>query len=129
MPHEIYVEVDNFTVASIFTKDDKSKLAKLMSAAAKQVLTKSKLTVAKKTPKTKNFTLGGALTVKEKGAGASATISMQLNHLEGDKLFGMASGGAETDDLRLIEDLAEQVVAGVVEKRIVPLLKGVAAGK
>ena len=127
MPHDLYVEVANFTVASIFTKDDKSKLSKAMVAAAKAALAKSKLTVAKKTPQTMNFTLGGALTVKEKGAGAKATIAMQLNRLPGDKLYGMASGGAETDDLSLIEDLAVAVVTSVVRDQITTALKKAAA--
>ena len=127
MPHDLYVEVANFTVASIFTKDDKSKLSKAMVAAAKAALAKSKLTVAKKTPQTMNFTLGGALTVKEKGAGAKATIAMQLNRLPGDKLYGMASGGAETDDLSLIEELAVAVVTSVVQDQITTALKKAAA--
>jgi hypothetical protein len=127
MPHELYVEVANFTVAAIFTKDDKSKLVKAMTAAAKEALLKSKLTVAKKTPQTRNFTLGGALTVKEKGSGARATVAMQLNWLRDDKLYGMASGGSETDDLGLIEDLATAVVAAVVQKQIAPTLKKAAA--
>jgi hypothetical protein len=127
MPYELYVEVANFTVAAIFTKDDKSKLSKAMSAAAKAALVKSKLTVAKKTPQTRNFTLGGALTVKEKGAGARATVSIQLNRLPGDKLYGMASGGAETDDLNLIEDLAVAVVTKVVQEQITTALKKAAA--
>jgi len=127
MPHDLYVEVANFTVAAIFTKDDKSKLAKAMTVAAKSVLLKSKLTVAKQTPKTKNFTLGGALTVKEKGSGARATVAIQLNRLPGDKLYGMASGGAETDDLSLIEDLATAVVTSVVTGQITTALKKAAA--
>jgi hypothetical protein len=123
MPYELYVEVANFTVAAIFTKDDKSKLSKAMTAAATAALVKSKVTVAKKTPKTKNFTLGGALTVEEKGAGARATVAIQLNQLPGDKLYGMATGGAETNDLNLIEDLAAAVVKGVVEQQITKTLK------
>lgn len=129
MPHELYVEVANFTVAAIFTKDDKSKLVNAMTAAAKTALLKTKLTAAKKTAKTKNFTLGGALTVKEKGAGARATVAVQLNHLSGDKLYGMASGGAETDDLSLIEELASAVVTSVVTEQITKALKKAAAEK
>ena len=127
MANELYVEVANFTVAAIFTKDDKSRLSKVMTAAAEAALAKLKLTVPKKTPKTKNFTLGGALTVKEKGSGARATMAIQLNRLPGDKLYGMASGGAETDDLSLIEDLASAVVTSVVQKQISTALKKAAA--
>ncbi len=129
MPNELHVEVDNFTVAAIFTKDDKSKLSKAMTVAAKAALAKSKLTVAKKTAATKNFTLGGALTVKEKGSGARATVAVQLNRLPGDKLYGMATGGAETDDLSLIEDLASAVVTSVVLDQITTALKKAAAEK
>jgi hypothetical protein len=53
MSYELYVEAANFTVAAIFTKDDKSKLSK--TATAKAALVKSKLTVAKKTPQTKEL--------------------------------------------------------------------------
>ena len=127
MANELYVEVAGFTVAAIFTKDDKSKLSKAMTAAAEAALAKLKLSVSKKTPKTKNFTLGGALTVKPKGSGAAATVAIQLNRLPGDKLYGMASGGAETDDLSLIEDLASAVVTSVVQKQISTALKKAAA--
>ena len=50
MANELYVEVANFTVAAIFTKDDKSKLSKAMTAAAEAALAKLKLSVSKKTP-------------------------------------------------------------------------------
>ena len=127
MPHQLYVEVANFTVAAIFTKDDKSELSQAMAAAAKAALVKSKLTVAKKTPQTRNFTLGGALTVKEKGPGAKGTVAMQLNRMPGDKLYGMASGDAETDDLSLIKDLAAAVVTNVVLRQLTTALKRAAA--
>ena len=127
MPNELHVEVANFTVAAIFTKDDKSKLSKAMTAAAKAALAKSKLTVAKKTPQTRNFTLDGALTVKEKGSGARATVAIQLNRLPQEKLYGMASGSAETDDLSMMEDLAAAVVTSVVTEQITKALKKAAA--
>ena len=127
MPNDLYVEVANFTVAQTFTKDDKSKLSKAMADAAKQALAKTKLTVSKKTATTMNFTLGGALTVKKGGSGASGKVAMQLNRMPGDKLYGMATGEAETDDLSLIEDLAAAVVTSVVAKQITVALKKAAA--
>ncbi len=127
MANDLYVEVDTFTVAEIFTKDDKSKLSKAMMAAARDALKKSKLTVPKQTAKTKNFSLIGALTVKKNGSGARATVAIQLNRLPAEKLYGMADGGAETDDLGLIEDLATAVVSSVIEKRITTALKKAAA--
>ena len=127
MPQDLYVEVANFTVAETFTKDDKSKLARAMSDAAKDALAKSKLTVSKKTAKTKNFTLGGALTVKKNGPGATGKVAMQLNRLPEDKLYGMATGEAETNDLSLIEDLAAAIVTKVVAKQITVALKKAAA--
>lgn len=129
MANDLYVEVANFTVAKTFTKDDKSKLVKAMSDAAKDALAKTKLTVSKKTPKTMNFTLGGALTLKPSGKGATGSVSIQLNRLPEDKLYGMASGEAETDDLGMVMDLAEQLVADVVAKRISVALKKAAAEK
>lgn len=127
MAQDLFVEVANFTVAQTFTKDDKSKLAKAMTEAAREALAKTKLTVPKKTPKTKNFTLGGALTVKKSGSGAVGKVAMQLNRLPEDKLYGMASGEAETDDLSLIQDLAAAVVTQVVTKQITVALKKAAA--
>ena len=129
MANDLYVEVANFTVAKTFTKDDKSKLVKAMSDAAKDALAKTKLTVSKKTPKTMNFTLGGALTLKPNGKGATGSVSIQLNRLPEDKLYGMASGEAVTDDLGMVMDLAEQLVADVVAKRISVALKKAAAEK
>lgn len=129
MANDLYVEVANFTVAKTFTKDDKSKLVKAMSDAAKDALAKTKLTVSKKTPKTMNFTLGGALTLKPNGKGATGSVAIQLNRLPEDKLYGMASGEAETDDLGMVMDLAEQLVADVVAKRISAALKKAAAEK
>lgn len=129
MANDLYVEVANFTVAKTFTKDDKSKLVKAMSDAAKDALAKTKLTVSKKTPKTMNFTLGGALTLKPSGKGATGSVSIQLNRLPEDKLYGMASGEAVTDDLGMVMDLAEQLVADVVAKRISVALKKAAAEK
>ena len=120
MANDLYVEVANFTVAKTFTKDDKSKLVKAMSDAARD---------AKKTPKTMNFTLGGALTLKPNGKGATGSVSIQLNRLPEDKLYGMASGEAVTDDLGMVMDLAEQLVADVVAKRISVALKKAAAEK
>ncbi len=129
MANDLYVEVANFTVAKTFTKDDKSKLVKAMSDAARDALAKTKLTVSKKTPKTMNFTLGGALTLKPNGKGATGSVSIQLNRLPEDKLYGMASGEAVTDDLGMVMDLAEQLVADVVAKRISVALKKAAAEK
>ena len=129
MANDLYVEVANFTVAKTFTKDDKSKLVKAMSDAARDALAKTKLTVCKKTPKTMNFTLGGALTLKPNGKGATGSVSIQLNRLPEDKLYGMASGEAVTDDLGMVMDLAEQLVADVVAKRISVALKKAAAEK
>ena len=129
MANDLYGEVANFTVAKTFTKDDKSKLVKAMSDAAKDALAKTKLTVSKKTPKTMNFTLGGALTLKPNGKGATGSVSIQLNRLPEDKLYGMASGEAVTDDLGMVMDLAEQLVADVVAKRISVALKKAAAEK
>lgn len=129
MAHDLYVEVLDFTVAEIFTKDDKARLGKAMTAAAKEALAKTRLTVAKKTPQTLHFTLGGALTLKKSGSGAIGTVSVLLNRMPGDKLYGMASGEAETNDLGMVEDLAAQVVAGVVAKKIPVALKKAANEK
>ena len=129
MANELYVEVGDFTVAEIFTKDDKSKLSTAMKAAAKEALKKTKLTVEKKTPKTKNFILSGAVAIKKSAKGAEAKASIQLNRMPGDKLYGMASGSAETDDLSMIEDLAAAVVSSVVTKQIPTALKKAAAEK
>ena len=127
MPHDLYVEVANFTVAKTFTADDKAKLGKAMAEAAKDALGKSKLTVPKKTAATRNFTLGGALTLTKSGRGANGKVSIQLNRLPNDELYGMATGEAETDDLNLIEDLAAAVVTKVVTKQITVALKKAAA--
>jgi hypothetical protein len=123
MPHQLHVEVANFTVASIFTKDDKGKLVKAMEDAARAALAKTKLTVPKKTRETRNFTLGGALTVKEKGAGVRATMAMQLNRLPEDKIYGMASGGADAPEVGMIEEAATAVVTSLVLKEITKALK------
>jgi hypothetical protein len=127
MSQDLYVEIGDFTVAELFTKDDKSELARAMSDAAKDALTKTKLTVPKKTAKTKNFTLGGALSVKKSGSGATGKVAMQLNRLPEDKLYGMATGEAVTDDLNLIEELAAAVVTKVIAKQITVALKKAAA--
>lgn len=127
MPHDLYVEVANFTVAKTFTSDDKAKLGKAMAEAAKDALGKTKLTVAKKTATTRNFTLGGALTVTKSGGGANGKVAIQLNRLPKDALYAMATGEAETDDLNLIEDLAAAVVTKVVTKQITVALKKAAA--
>jgi hypothetical protein len=127
MPQDLYVEVGDFTVAEIFTKDDKSKLARAMSAAAREALARTKLTLPRKSARTKNFTLGGALSVKKSGSGATGKVAMQLNRLPEDKLYGMASGEAVTDDLSLIEELAAAVVAKVIAKQITVALKKAAA--
>ena len=127
MPHDLYVEVLDFTVAKTFTKDNKARLSAAMTAAAKEALKATRLTVAKKTSKTKNYTLEGALTLTPAGKGANGKVSVQLNH-EG-KLYGMASGEAEASDLGLVEDLAAQVVTSVVSKRIATALKQAAADK
>ena len=54
-------------------------------------------------------------------------MAIQLNRLPGEKLYGMATGDAETDDLGLIEELATAVVSRVVEKQITTALKKAAA--
>jgi len=118
MPNDLYVEVANFTVAKTFTADDKGKLGKAMAEAAKDALGKLKLTVPKKTATSRNFTLGGALTVSKSGSGANGKVAMQLNRLPKDALYAMATGEAETDDLSLVEDLAAAVVTKVVTKPI-----------
>lgn len=125
MPHDLYVDVIDFSVARTFTKDDKTRLAKAMTAAARDALKATRLTVSKKTPTTRNFTLEGAITIKPAGRGASGSVAVQLNR--DGKLFGMASGEAETDDLSLVEDLAAAVVRSVITKRISVALKQAAA--
>ena len=97
MANDLYVEVANFTVAKTFTKDDKSKLVKAMSDAARDALAKTKLTVSKKTPKTMNFTLGGALHRRFGHAGLLFVVTQSLLALTTLGLLGFVDHGALFD--------------------------------